>query len=234
MPSTPEIRNISKAMCFQTAQHALSRVIHGPGHGESTAKAPENLKFSCSEAAVCAAELQPCHVLCDELRGRLLTSESFPCCGPPSVSRNELSLSVLDQGTKKLLYFHCLQMGHAWRSELESPIESENSDFQSLPDWDSSLDLDVTSWRNTEEEAMGKIEGSSPEADHEMELSEPLWKNDSEDNHEAEKPCESDSLFQFLLEVGLFGLQEGGQHSSGSPETLEFSGPAPPIPTETV
>nr|XP_021386422.1 bromodomain-containing protein 8-like [Lonchura striata domestica] len=48
---------------------------------------------------------------------------------------------------------------------------------------------------------MGKLEGSSPEADHEMELSEPLWKNDSEDDHEAEKPSESDSLFQLLLEV---------------------------------
>lgn len=138
-----------------------------------------------------------------ELRWRLLTSESFPCCGLPRVSRNELGLAVLDQGTKKLLYFHCLQMGHAWKSELDSPIKSENSDFQSLPDWDSSLDLDVMSWRNTEEEAMGKLEGSSQEANHEMELSEPLWKDDSEDYHEAEKPCENDSLLQFLSEVGL-------------------------------
>ncbi|XP_015497164.1 bromodomain-containing protein 8 isoform X2 [Parus major] len=94
-----------------------------------------------------------------------------------------------------------LFMGHAWQSELESPIKSENSDFQSLPDWDSSLDLDVRSWRDTEELAMGKREGSSQETDHEMELSEPLWKDDSEDYHKAEKPCESDSLFQFLLEV---------------------------------
>ncbi|XP_068062224.1 bromodomain-containing protein 8 isoform X2 [Anomalospiza imberbis] len=93
------------------------------------------------------------------------------------------------------------KMGHVWKSELESPIKSGNSDFQSLPDSDSSLDLDVTSWRNTAEEAMGKLEGSSQEADHEMELSKPLWKDDSEDYHEAEKPCESDSLFQFLLEV---------------------------------
>uniref|UniRef100_A0A8C9KPF3 Bromo domain-containing protein n=1 Tax=Serinus canaria TaxID=9135 RepID=A0A8C9KPF3_SERCA len=129
---------------------------------------------------------------------------------------------------------HCLQMGHAWKSELDSPIKSENSDFQSLPDWDSSLGLDVMSWRNTEEEAMGKLEGSSQEADHEMELSEPLWKDDSEDYHEAEKPCENDSLLQFLSEVGLLGLQEGGQHSSGPPETLGFAGPSPSIPTETV
>ncbi|XP_017583684.1 PREDICTED: bromodomain-containing protein 8 isoform X2 [Corvus brachyrhynchos] len=93
-----------------------------------------------------------------------------------------------------------LFMGHAWKSELES-LKSENSDFPSLPDWDSSLDLDVRSWRNSEEVAMGKLEGSSQEKDHEMELSEPLWKDDSEDYQEAEKPCESDNLFQFLLEV---------------------------------
>ncbi|XP_048175803.1 bromodomain-containing protein 8-like isoform X1 [Corvus hawaiiensis] len=159
-------------------------------------KIPENLKFSCSEGAVCVAELQPCHVLCGKLRCRLL----IPGCDPPSVSRNELGLAVLDQGTKKLLSFPCLQMGHAWKSELES-LKSENSDFQSLPDWDSSLDLDVRSWRNSEEVAMGKLEGSSQEKDHEMELSEPLWKDDSEDYQEAEKPCESDNLFQFLLEV---------------------------------
>ncbi|XP_032606755.3 bromodomain-containing protein 8 isoform X5 [Taeniopygia guttata] len=112
-----------------------------------------------------------------------------------------------------------LFMGHAWKSELESPIESENSDFQSLPDWDSSLDLDVTSWRNHEEEAVGKVEGSSPEADHEMELREPLWKNDSEDNHKAEKPCESDSFFQFLLEVTqmLESLCIGSTESSQTP-----------------
>ncbi|XP_063025095.1 bromodomain-containing protein 8-like [Melospiza melodia melodia] len=119
---------------------------------------------------------------------------------------------------KKLLYFHCLQMGHAWKSELESPIKSESSDFQSLPDWDSGLDLDVMSWRNTEEEAMGRLEGSSQEADPEMELSEPLWKDDSEDNHEAEEPCENNSLLQFLLEVTQM-LESCCIGSTESPET---------------
>lgn len=187
-------------MCSQTAQHALSSDPLTRA-GESTAEAPENLKFSSPEAAACVAELQPCHVLCGELRWKLLTSASFPCCGTPSVSRNELALAVLGQGTKKLLSFYCLQMGHAWKSELESPIKSESSDLQSLPEWDSSLDLDVRSWRNPEEVAMGKLEGSSQEAEYEMELGEPLWKDDAEDYHEAEKPCESDNLFQFLLEV---------------------------------
>ncbi|XP_071299665.1 bromodomain-containing protein 8 isoform X3 [Agelaius tricolor] len=111
-----------------------------------------------------------------------------------------------------------LFMGHAWKSELESPIKSDSSDFQSLPDWDSSLDLDVMSWRNTEEEAMGRLEGSSQEADPEMELSEPLWKDDSEDNHEAEEPRENDSLLQFLLEVTQM-LESCCIGSTESPQT---------------
>ncbi|XP_030911076.1 bromodomain-containing protein 8-like [Geospiza fortis] len=66
---------------------------------------------------------------------------------------------------------------------------------------------------------MGRLEGSSQEADQEMELSEPLWKNDSEDNHEAEKPCENDSLLQFLLEVTqmLESCCIGGTESSQTP-----------------
>lgn len=157
--------------------------------------------------------------------------ESFPCC----VSRNDLSLAVLGQGTKKFLSFSCLQMGHACKSELDSPIKSENSDFQSPPDWNSSSDVDVMSWRTAEEVTMGKPEGSSQEqeTDLEMELSEPLWEDDSEDDQEAQQPSEGNSVFQFLLEVGLFGLQEGGQHSSDPPETLGFSGSAPSIQTET-
>ncbi|KAI1234219.1 Bromodomain-containing protein 8, partial [Lamprotornis superbus] len=86
-------------------------------------------------------------------------------------------------------------MGHASKSELDSPIKSENSDFQSIPSWDSSSDVDVKSWRTTEEVTMGKLEGSSQEqeTDHEMELSEPLWEDDSEGDHEAQKPCEKSS-----------------------------------------
>ncbi|KAM3664741.1 uncharacterized protein VK521_009037 [Ammospiza maritima maritima] len=75
------------------------------------------------------------------------------------------------------------------------------------------------SWRNTEEEAMGRLEGSSQEADPEMELSEPLWKDDNEDNHEAEEPCENDSLLQFLLEVTQM-LESCCIGSTESPETL--------------
>ncbi|XP_075020476.1 bromodomain-containing protein 8 isoform X5 [Calonectris borealis] len=98
-----------------------------------------------------------------------------------------------------------LFMGHAWvwwESETESPSESEkNSDFQSLLSWDSSLDLDVGSWRNTAEVAMGKLEESSREADRELELSEPLWEDDSEDYQKAERPYEDENLLQFFSEV---------------------------------
>uniref|UniRef100_A0A8C0FSL5 Bromodomain-containing protein 8 n=1 Tax=Bubo bubo TaxID=30461 RepID=A0A8C0FSL5_BUBBB len=98
-----------------------------------------------------------------------------------------------------------LFMGHAWvwwESEMESPSESEkNSDFQSLLSWDSSLDLDVGSWRNTEEVAMGKLGESSPEAGHELDLSDPLWEDDSEDYQKAERPREDDSILQFFSEV---------------------------------
>ncbi|XP_026714331.1 bromodomain-containing protein 8-like [Athene cunicularia] len=96
-------------------------------------------------------------------------------------------------------------VGHAWvwwESETESPSESEkNSDFQSLHSWDSVLDLDVRSWRNTEEVAMGKLDKSSPEAGHELELSERLWEDDSEDYQKAERPCEDDSILQLFSEV---------------------------------
>jgi len=144
------------------------------------------------------------------LRCRLLASEPSLCFGSLSMSENGLGFAVLDQGPKKLLSLSvCLQMGHAWvwwESETESPSESEKySNFQSLLSWDSSLDLDVGSWRNTEEMAMGKLEESSREADCELELSEPLWEDDSEDYEKAETPCEDNSLLQFFSEVGLFG-----------------------------
>ncbi|KAM6357359.1 bromodomain-containing protein 8-like [Alca torda] len=99
----------------------------------------------------------------------------------------------------------CSEVGRAWgwwESEAESPSESEkNSDFQSLLSWDSSLELDVGSWRNTEEVAVGKLEESSREGDRELEFSEPLWEDDSEDYQKAERPCEDDSLLQFFSEI---------------------------------
>ncbi|KFP44752.1 Bromodomain-containing protein 8, partial [Chlamydotis macqueenii] len=89
-----------------------------------------------------------------------------------------------------------------WESEMESPSKSEkNSNFQSLLSWDSSLDLDMGSWRNTEELAMGKLEESSQETDCELEFSEPFGEDDSEDYQKAERTYEDDSLLQFFSEV---------------------------------
>uniref|UniRef100_A0A8C4K9T5 Bromo domain-containing protein n=1 Tax=Dromaius novaehollandiae TaxID=8790 RepID=A0A8C4K9T5_DRONO len=106
----------------------------------------------------------------------------------------------------------CLQMGHAWvcwGSETESLSESEKtSDFQSLLSWDSSLDLEVGSWRNTEETAIGELEESSQEEDCKQEFSESLWEDDSEDCQKVETQC--DSLLQFLSEVGLLDYRNGG------------------------
>uniref|UniRef100_A0A493TT94 Bromodomain-containing protein 8 n=1 Tax=Anas platyrhynchos platyrhynchos TaxID=8840 RepID=A0A493TT94_ANAPP len=98
-----------------------------------------------------------------------------------------------------------LFMGHSWlwcRSETESPSDSEkNSDFQSVLSWDSSLDLELGSWRNTEEAALGKLEESSQEADYRLKFSDPLWEDDSEDYPKAERQCEDESLLQFFSEV---------------------------------
>ncbi|XP_066861491.1 bromodomain-containing protein 8 isoform X2 [Anser cygnoides] len=98
-----------------------------------------------------------------------------------------------------------LFMGHSWLwcgSETESPSDSEkNSDFQSVLSWDSSLDLELGSWRNTEEVALGKLEESSQEVDHRLKFSDPLWEDDSEDYPKAERQCEDESLLQFFSEV---------------------------------
>lgn len=137
-------------------------------------------------------------------------AELLPCFDSLSRSGDELGFAVLEQGTKKLLCLCvCLQMGHSWlwcRSETESPSDSEkNSDFQSVLSWDSSLDLELGSWRNTEEAALGKLEESSQEADYRLKFSDPLWEDDSEDYPKAERQCEDESLLQFFSEVGLRG-----------------------------
>ncbi|XP_010217126.1 PREDICTED: bromodomain-containing protein 8-like [Tinamus guttatus] len=88
-----------------------------------------------------------------------------------------------------------------WGSETESLSESEkNSDFQSLLSWDSSLDLEVGSWRNTEETAIRELEESSQEEECKQ-FSEPLWEDDSEDCQEVVTQCDQESLLQFLAEV---------------------------------
>ncbi|XP_027756734.1 bromodomain-containing protein 8 isoform X2 [Empidonax traillii] len=100
--------------------------------------------------------------------------------------------------------------------KMGQSCESQNSGFQSPPSWDSSLDVDMRSWRNTEDMAVGKVEESSQEADCELRLSEPPCEDHSEDYQEAEKPYESNSHLQFILEVTqmLESLRTGSTESS--------------------
>ncbi|XP_027499271.1 bromodomain-containing protein 8 isoform X4 [Corapipo altera] len=106
-----------------------------------------------------------------------------------------------------------LFMGQSW--------ESHNSGFQPVPNWDSSLDLDTRSWRNTEDMAVGKVEESTQEADCELKLSEPLWEDDSEDYQEAEKPYESNNLLQFLFEDKT--PESPGEQAVGEQDAQEMS-----------
>lgn len=78
--------------------------LAAPGQGESTAKAPENLKFSCSEMSVCVAELQPSHVLSSVGSGVGCMSWSpSHALALLNVSGSELGFAVLDHDSKKLL-----------------------------------------------------------------------------------------------------------------------------------
>ncbi|XP_030428254.1 bromodomain-containing protein 8-like [Gopherus evgoodei] len=98
-------------------------------------------------------------------------------------------------------------MGRAWlwlESNKESPIESvKSSGCLSLSSsWDSCRELEVGSWRMTEEAAVEEEEESQEEEDCRLESREPLvWEDGSEELQEEAGQCEQDSLLQFLLEV---------------------------------
>ncbi|EMP30929.1 Bromodomain-containing protein 8 [Chelonia mydas] len=100
------------------------------------------------------------------------------------------------------------KMGRAWlwlESNRESPSDSvKSSGCLSLSSsWDSSLELEVGSWRMTEEAAVEEQEESSQEEeDCRLESREPLvWEDGREEFQEEAGQCEQDSLLQFLLEV---------------------------------
>ncbi|KAM6224281.1 bromodomain-containing protein 8-like [Rhynchocyon petersi] len=94
------------------------------------------------------------------------------------------------------------EMGHEWvwlDSEQDYPSDSElSNDCRSLfSSWDSSLDLDVGSWRETEEPGAEELEESSPS----REPSEPLWDGGSEKSQEEAKQVSCQNLLHFLSEV---------------------------------
>lgn len=96
-----------------------------------------------------------------------------------------------------------LQMGREWvwlDSEQDYPNDSElSNDCRSLfSSWDSSLDLDMGSWRETEEPGAEKLEESSPgRASSELLVGD----GGSEESQEEAEQVSSQNLLHFLSEV---------------------------------
>uniref|UniRef100_A0A8D2G3C8 Bromodomain-containing protein 8 n=1 Tax=Theropithecus gelada TaxID=9565 RepID=A0A8D2G3C8_THEGE len=96
-----------------------------------------------------------------------------------------------------------LFMGHKWvwlDSEQDYPNDSElSNDCRSLfSSWDSSLDLDVGSWRETEDPEAEELEESSPGREPSELL---VGDGGSEESQEAAKKVSHQNLLHFLSEV---------------------------------
>ncbi|XP_050651536.1 bromodomain-containing protein 8 isoform X4 [Macaca thibetana thibetana] len=95
------------------------------------------------------------------------------------------------------------KMGHKWvwlDSEQDYPNDSElSNDCRSLfSSWDSSLDLDVGSWRETEDPEAEELEESSPGREPSELL---VGDGGSEESQEAAKKVSHQNLLHFLSEV---------------------------------
>ncbi|XP_062943710.1 bromodomain-containing protein 8-like [Cynocephalus volans] len=95
-----------------------------------------------------------------------------------------------------------LQMGHEWAwldSEQEYPNDSElSNDCRSLfSSWDSSLDLDVGSWRETEDPGAEDLEESSPGREPSELL---VGDRGSEESQEEAEQISHQNLLHFLSE----------------------------------
>eukprot|EP00074_Homo_sapiens_P056608 XP_005271916.1 bromodomain-containing protein 8 isoform X7 [Homo sapiens] len=96
-----------------------------------------------------------------------------------------------------------LFMGHEWvwlDSEQDHPNDSElSNDCRSLfSSWDSSLDLDVGNWRETEDPEAEELEESSPEREPSELL---VGDGGSEESQEAARKASHQNLLHFLSEV---------------------------------
>lgn len=96
-----------------------------------------------------------------------------------------------------------LQMGHEWvwlDSEQDYPNDSElSNDCRSLfSSWDSSLDLDVGSWRETEEPGAEELEESNPGREPSELL---VGDGSSEESQEEAEQVSCQNLLHFLSEV---------------------------------
>ncbi|XP_063521290.1 bromodomain-containing protein 8 isoform X3 [Pongo pygmaeus] len=95
------------------------------------------------------------------------------------------------------------KMGHEWvwlDSEQDHPNDSEfSNDCRSLfSSWDSSLDLDVGNWRETEDPEAEELEESSPGREPSELL---VGDGGSEESQEAAKKASHQNLLHFLSEV---------------------------------
>ncbi|XP_063562872.1 bromodomain-containing protein 8 isoform X8 [Gorilla gorilla gorilla] len=95
------------------------------------------------------------------------------------------------------------KMRHEWvwlDSEQDHPNDSElSNDCRSLfSSWDSSLDLDVGNWRETEDPEADELEESSPEREPSELL---VGDGGSEESQEAAKKASHQNLLHFLSEV---------------------------------
>lgn len=106
-------------------------------------------------------------------------------------------------------FFVYLQMGREWvwlDSEQDYPNDSElSNDCRSLfSSWDSSLDLDMGSWRETEEPGTEELEESSPGREpNELRVGD----GGSEESQEEEEQVSSQNLLNFFSEVISHYLQ---------------------------
>lgn len=119
-----------------------------------------------------------------------------------------------------------LQMGREWvwfDSEQDYPNDSElSNDCRSLfSSWDSSLDLDVGSWRETEEPGAEELEESSPGREPSELL---MGDGGSEESQEEAEEVSHQNLLHFLSEVM-------GNHYFQSWESLNFLRECLPIHT---
>lgn len=100
-------------------------------------------------------------------------------------------------------FFVYLQIGHEWvwlDSEQDYPNDSElSNDCRSLfSSWDSSLDLDLGSWRETEEPGADELEESSSGREPSELL---MGDGSSEESQEEAEQVSRQNLLHFLSEV---------------------------------
>ncbi|XP_019517322.1 PREDICTED: bromodomain-containing protein 8-like isoform X2 [Hipposideros armiger] len=132
-------------------------------------------------------------------------------------------LRNIDLSESNALFSVYLQMGHEWvwlDSEQDYPNDSElSNDCRSLfSSWDSSLDLDMGSWRETEDPGAEEVEESSPgRAPSELLVGD----GGSEESQEEAEPVSSQNLLHFLSEGEVQQESKGEDQGKGYVSEME-------------